>query len=206
MSQQAIPFQINHIKRSKTTKAARIAIANANTRPLGYQYGQAAGSLFLKLGIPARYIEEMTGNIIDDWKFSGWRFKENWKRNESFLKGREDAYRRITGTYHDILSDYTRSNSPIRLLRNSFSINDDQVPFESFLKEAEEAAYGQSTLLNGAFRISEPSISSQMAFEDFYTELATTAAAGTGHLSLHQSPVFQKEELSDSDCMIIDEL
>ena len=91
MSNTISPFHVNELIKAKKIGVARTAMAISVTRQLIYDDGLAMGRLLLCLGIPKRYVDEITGSMLYDWKYPELD-KGAWKDNEGFVRGRDGAF------------------------------------------------------------------------------------------------------------------
>ncbi len=91
MSNTIPPFHVDELIKAKKIGDARTAMAVSVTRQLTYDDGLAMGRLLLCLGIPKRYVDEITGSMLYDWKYPEFD-KGAWKSNEGFVRGRDGAF------------------------------------------------------------------------------------------------------------------
>ncbi|KAL8664896.1 MAG: hypothetical protein Q9168_007818 [Polycauliona sp. 1 TL-2023] len=110
MSATPSPFYIRHLTSAKNLSAARKAMEPAlkKKKILTLEDGLAFGQLLHILGIPKRLADEVTSEILRDWRYEeGPRWGrqqrglpwverkeqgERWMRNRDFLQGREEGF------------------------------------------------------------------------------------------------------------------
>ncbi|KAL8869737.1 MAG: hypothetical protein Q9198_007809 [Flavoplaca austrocitrina] len=118
MSSTTAPFYINKLTAAKNLRGAREAMAPAiGGRSLTYEDGVAVGRVLNVLGIPMRYADEVTSEILRDWRFleGSWRVKgrecggfeekgemEKWMGNEGFLRGRGEGYGDVVEEWREL--------------------------------------------------------------------------------------------------------
>ena len=121
MSSTTAPFYINELTAAKNLRRAREAMAPAiGGRSLTYEDGVAIGRVLSLLGIPMRYADEVTSEILRDWRFmeGGWSGrgkrgggfeekgeKEKWMGNEGFLRGRGKGFGDVVGEWRELEDD-----------------------------------------------------------------------------------------------------
>ena len=93
-------FCVDMILSARNTRSARFAIGPSMNRHLTYDDGLGFGRLLLFLGVPARHVDYATQNVLYDWRFP--EHKEAWMSNEEFIRGRNDAYERISRDFQPI--------------------------------------------------------------------------------------------------------
>ncbi|KAL8857921.1 MAG: hypothetical protein Q9178_005540 [Gyalolechia marmorata] len=171
MSNTIPPFHVNELIKAQKISDARTAMAVSVTRQLTYNDGLAMGQLLLCLGIPKRYVDEITGSMLYDWKSPEFD-KGAWKNNEGFVRGRDRAF--STGLavgfvelssadlehdgvgLHEITGTDTSADDDAKVLSSSHTTNgnyDDETTggaaftggtsFSDFLRQLEEAAFGE---------------------------------------------------------------
>ncbi|KAL8919446.1 MAG: hypothetical protein Q9172_004962 [Xanthocarpia lactea] len=91
MSNTIAPFHVGELSKAGKILDARTAMRVSVTRQLTYDDGLAMGRLLLCLGIPKRYVDEITGSMLYDWKYPEFE-KGAWMNNEGFVRGRDGAF------------------------------------------------------------------------------------------------------------------
>lgn len=118
MSSTSPPFYIDKLTAAKNLGRAREAMAPAiGGRRLTYEDGVAVGRVLSVLGIPMRYADEVTSEILRDWRFmeGSWRVKgkrgggseekgerKKWMGNEGFLRGRGNGFGDVVGEWREL--------------------------------------------------------------------------------------------------------
>ncbi|KAI4273787.1 MAG: hypothetical protein L6R38_006249 [Xanthoria sp. 2 TBL-2021] len=108
------PFHIGELSVARNLSRARNAMASAINRRLTYDDGLAVGRVLLVLGTPERYIDEVTSEILRDWRFPEGAFPgqrnvayperrdEAWRANGGFLRGRREGFRTLMGGFCEL--------------------------------------------------------------------------------------------------------
>ncbi|KAL9626343.1 MAG: hypothetical protein Q9204_007382 [Flavoplaca sp. TL-2023a] len=118
MSSTTAPFYINKLTVAKNLRRAREAMAPAiGGRSLTCKDGVAVGRVLSVLGIPMRYADEVTSEILRDWRFleGSWQVKgrggggfeekgekEMWMGNKGFLRGRGKGFGDVVGEWREL--------------------------------------------------------------------------------------------------------
>ncbi|KAL8646828.1 MAG: hypothetical protein Q9226_006694 [Calogaya cf. arnoldii] len=117
MSSARPPFHIDKLIAAKNLGKAREAMASSIKRLLNYNDGLAIGKVLLCLGIPKRYLDELTSAILHDWrfpegpyqerkrKFCPERDNEKWKLNGGFIRGRNEGFASEIGEWRELRED-----------------------------------------------------------------------------------------------------
>ncbi|KAL8736936.1 MAG: hypothetical protein Q9181_002184 [Wetmoreana brouardii] len=98
MSQTIQTFHVDIIQAAKWTGEVRRAIATSVNRGLTHRDGVNVGRLLQFLGIPKRHLDYATHNILADWRYPEHR-QRAWELNQEFVRGRIEAYQRITSDF-----------------------------------------------------------------------------------------------------------
>ncbi|KAI4175965.1 MAG: hypothetical protein LQ343_001247 [Gyalolechia ehrenbergii] len=145
LSQVPAPFHVDVIKKAKSTRSARKAMATAVNRRLTHGDGVMFGCLLLSLGIPKRYIEYVCTTILADWRFPE---HETWLSNKDFVQGLSEAYQRKPRGFTSIAAtiEQDRNSRGARPMYNANATVSDPIYdhewLPSFLTEVEQAAFG----------------------------------------------------------------
>ncbi|KAI4252832.1 MAG: hypothetical protein L6R42_007817, partial [Xanthoria sp. 1 TBL-2021] len=114
MSSTIPPFHIGELAVARNLSRARKAMATAINRQLDYQDGLAVGRVLLCLGIPGWYTDEVTSEMLRDWRFPEGAFPgqrnvpyperrdEAWRANGGFLRGRREGFRTMMGGFCEL--------------------------------------------------------------------------------------------------------
>lgn len=119
MSATAPPFHIDELRVATNLRQARAAMAVHVNRKLTFEDGVAVGRVLLCLGIPKRDVDEVTGDMVRDWRFpEGAPFagrkqgkglavgdcggEEGWRGNGGFLRGREEGFADVSEGFWEL--------------------------------------------------------------------------------------------------------
>ncbi|KAL8851147.1 MAG: hypothetical protein Q9221_003950 [Calogaya cf. arnoldii] len=111
------PFYIEKLIAAKNLRRAREAMAASIKRLLTYNDGLAIGKVILCLRIPKRYLDEVTSEILRDWRFPEGPYQEQkrrscsereigkWMLNGGFLRGRDEGFAGEMGEWKELRED-----------------------------------------------------------------------------------------------------
>ena len=167
-------------------------------RRLTYDDGLAIGRLLLFFGIPGRYVDHATQNLLSDWRYPEHQ-EGAWQSCQIFIQGCKDAYCRVPSDFHIVpfrmkgdiglqLNDNMQHFTPLNKSAQRSQLLDPVSPataehhnsaelgttFARFLDEMEDAA----------FRDWDPSV--KIAPISGYSVEPTNDEPGNGYLRLKE--------------------